>query len=58
MHEHKRTLELSQAIRPDELGAIIARISFVIREHVTDDDQRRRIAAAIELLSNHPDMVN
>lgn len=57
-HEHKRTLELSTAIRPDELAGIIARIAFVIRREVSDEETRRRISVELERLSNAPEAVN
>lgn len=56
--EHKRTLELSQAIRPDELGTIIMRIAQVVRREVSDEAALRRIGQELERLSNAPDIVN
>lgn len=56
--EHKRTLELSQAIRPDELGAIIMRIAQVVRREVSDEATRQRIGMELERISNAPDVLN
>lgn len=57
-HEHKRTLELSQAIRPDELGAMAVRIGNLIRREVTDPAARERIAVELERMMATPEAIN
>lgn len=57
-YEHRRTLELSQAIRPDELGAVLARVAQIVMQEIPDKDVRLRIGRALELLANAPDLVN